>query len=425
MRSRQRRWAKARESYPVTPWIAVAGVTALAGGLLASCAAAGALVARRTVTPNRDAEQPVRVLAVRQPDEFESGMIRLSAGFDTDLQGARYSLLFDQRTAEPGHARLGAVLRQSPVGTAQVSAWVERELLSIESGTLRAGSLGRITGWWYPEVNALDDRAEQISYATDGGAATAWVIPPASSSFEGLSNAGDEGDRGRSTDWAIHVHGRGARPSETLRGARVAAASGRTSLVITYRGDEGAPAAANNRYGCGAAEWRDVSAAMAEAVRRGATRITLFGWSMGGTACLLAAERSPHAALVNALVLDSPALNWRELIVYHASLARAPRVFGWLGGWLLETGLVRSGVPGGLPLRSLTPRSFAAKLRVPTLIHCSPGDTFVPMAPAAELARLRPDFVTLHQAPRGEHVRLWNVDPEQWDGVTRAFLDRF
>ena len=390
-------------------WLAVSVAGALAG--IAGCLAAGVHVAQRMVVPSPRASTPVLVLGVSGQRQDPRRIVRLG-GEDAGLPGSRYSLLFDQNATEPGHARLGAILRESPPHGEVANSWVERELIGVDRGDLRVGTRGRITGWWYPAALSLDPRAEAITIPVDGGAAPAWVIP-----------ADEDAGARAGTHWAIHVHGRGASPDEALRGVRIAGRTGRTSLVISYRGDPGAPVATHERYGFGAAEWRDVSSAMAEARRRGATRITLFGWSMGGTACLLAARHSPHAALIDGIVLDSPAVNWRSLVVHHTQLARAPRLFGWLGAWLLETGLVRSGVPGGIPLRELTPSAFAEHLDVPTLIHCSPGDTFVPEGPARELAALRPDLVTLHRA-QGEHVRLWNVEPERWEGVTQAFLEQ-
>lgn len=387
------------------------GFSAAALAALAGCVAAGVHVARRMVVPSRRAAAPVRVLALSGRPQDPRRVVRLG-GEDAGLPGAQYSFLFDQDEVTPGYAQLGAIVRQSAPGTAEPHAWVERELIGVDRGHLRAGAVGRITGWWYSGATGLDARAETILIPVAGGVSPAWLIP---------ADGDQSPDHG--THWAIHVHGRGASPAETLRGVRVARRTGRTSLVISYRGDPGSTAAINGRYGFGAAEWEDVAAAMAEAKRRGAAQITLFGWSMGATACLLATSRSEHASLIDAVVLDSPALHWRELVVHHTRLARAPRLFGLLGAWLLETGLVRSGVPGGIPLRELTPRAFARRLRVPTLIHCSPGDTFVPEGPARELAALRPDLVTLHRA-RGEHVRLWNVEPERWDDVTRAFLEQ-
>ncbi|MFT4231377.1 MAG: alpha/beta fold hydrolase, partial [Leucobacter sp.] len=245
-----------------------------------------------------------------------------------------------------------------------------------------------------------------ISYATELGEADAWVVHPR---------------RARKRRWAVHVHGRGALPEETLRGVAPLARAGITSLVISYRNDPGAPAGEHGRYGIGIAESRDVDAAIAEAVRRGAERVTLFGWSMGGTACLVAATRGAHRGLVDGLILDSPAVDWRALLRYHAARRSAPRFVADIGIALLGRGAVRAGEPGGLAVGDLNAAAFAGALQVPVLIHASEGDTFVPCSGAQQLAEARPELVQLRLQRVGEHVKLWNTDPEAWERATERF----
>ncbi|WP_244303365.1 alpha/beta hydrolase family protein [Leucobacter coleopterorum] len=210
-------------------------------------------------------------------------------------------------------------------------------------------------------------------------------------------------------------------PEETLRGVAPLARAGITSLVISYRNDPGAPAGENGRYGIGIAESRDVDAAIAEALRRGAARVTLFGWSMGGTACLVAATSGEYSAVIDGLILDSPAVDWTTLLRYHASLFFAPKAIADIGIRLLDSGVVRGGEPEGIAFAKLTPDSFARHLTVPVLIHASLGDTFVPCESSQRLANARPDLVQLRLQNEGEHVKLWNVDAEPWERVTEQF----
>jgi len=199
------------------------------------------------------------------------------------------------------------------------------------------------------------------------------------------------------------------------------ARAGITSLVISYRNDPGAPRGMNGRYGNGVAETRDVDAAIAEALRRGAERVTLFGWSMGGTACLLSATEGPHRDVVDGLILDSPAVDWASLLRHQAAGYAAPRGVADLGIRMLGRGLVRGGEPGGIDFARLTPDAFARKLTVPVLVHASRGDRYVPCEGAERLAEARPDLVQLRLQDRGGHVRLWNVDPDAWEGATEQF----
>ncbi len=151
--------------------------------------------------------------------------------------------------------------------------------------------------------------------------------------------------------------------------------------------------------------------------------MTLVGWSMGATACLLAATNGENAGLVNGLVLDSPALDWPGLLRRQARLANAPSFIAEIGVLLLQCGVVRGAVPGqrSTDLSMLTPARLISQLRVPMLIHASPDDTFVPWQGALRAAQLKSRLVRLHPS-RGEHVKLWNVDPKSWEQETSLFI---
>ena len=144
---------------------------------------------------------------------------------------------------------------------------------------------------------------------------------------------------------------------------------------------------------------------------------------MGGTAAVLAAGRGRNREVVRGLVLDSPALDWPSLLRQQAKLAHLPAAIAELGVLLLRLGLVRGAVAGvrGTDLAALTAQKLAALIRVPTLIHASAGDTFVPWEGSLRVAQLRSSFVRLHPS-RGEHVKLWNADPVGWEAETAHFL---
>lgn len=366
------------------------GAAALgAAGLVAG----GVALARLVVTPEDAAAEPVTVTRVTREDDRLIVWLR---GPHADLPG-QYSLLLDRGRT---HARVGPVLRSGADGAA-------REILRVDRGSVEAGTRGRLTGWWYADATDLGLRAERIVYPTELGDAEAWIVRPRWP---------------RRARWAVHVHGRGALPAETLRGVLPLARAGITSLVISYRNDPGAPAGELGRYGVGLAESRDVDAAIAEVMRRGAQRITLVGWSMGGTAVLRSATTGRYAAIIDGIVLDSPAVDWPALLRHQAAAVRAPQPFATVGIELLQRGIVRAGEPGGLDFGSVDPAVLAGALTVPTLIHASRGDTFVPSAGAEALAAARPELVQLRLQEQGEHVKLWNVDPAAWEASTEQFV---
>ena len=369
---------------------------AILAGAIASAGAIGIAsvqLARRSVIPVPGPQPDVVVQSVTR---VGSRLIARLEGTDVELPG-RYSLFFDEGA---GHARLGEIISKAGEGVA-------REIVSVDSGTLRPGAIGFVNGWWYPSPDAVGLRWERIIVSTELGDTEAWVFRP---------------KRARKGHWAVHVHGRGGLPEETLRGVRPLAKLGITSMVISYRNDPGGPAGFRGRYGMGISEARDVDAAIAEAVRRGAERVTLVGWSMGGTASLIAAADGEQRSFVDGLVLDSPAIDWDGLLRYQAGLLRVPAPVTRLGLQLLDRGLVAGGEPGGIDFRRLTPQQFAEDLGVPVLIHASRGDTFVPSDGAEAFAAARPDLVQLRLTDTGEHVRIWNVDSAAWEHTTRRFV---
>lgn len=378
-------------------------------GVLAGGAVAAALkFARMVVTPAARPESKVEVVALESSDDAPAGMRIWLAGPDTDLEGS-YSFIFDAGVRETqhlaGHARLGPVVVREGTGR---GARVAREVLSVERGELRVGTRGRITGWWFTEPEQLGYATTLVSIPLPHGVGWGWVITP---------------EHARPGRWAVHVHGRGALPHETLRGVAPLAEAGYTSLVIAYRNDRGAPAGMGGRYGLGLAEQDDVDAAIGWARTQGASDVVVVGWSMGGTAAVLAAGRGRNREVVRGLVLDSPALDWPSLLRQQAKLAHLPAAIAELGVLLLRLGLVRGAVAGvrGTDLAALTAQKLAALIRVPTLIHASAGDTFVPWDGSLRVAQLRSSLVRLHPS-RGEHVKLWNADPVGWEAETAHFL---
>ncbi len=389
------------------PIQAVAGFAAIATATAAGCALLAGAVARRVVTPEARPDSSTRVRSVlpaaRASRRYgvDGPVVRIRGGW-SELPGS-YSLILDGGAT---HAKVGPVL-EARRGTAA------REILTTDRGRVRRGATGRVTGWWYADPEELADEigegasVERIVLPLEDGPATAWIVRPA------------DPVPGR---WAVHVHGMGALPAETLRGVPPLARAGLTSLVISYRNDPGAPRGAHGRYGLGSAEQRDVDAAIAEAVRRGATRVTLFGWSMGGTASTLAATRGAHRDAVDGLVLDSPALDWHGLLRHQARRVGIPRPIAALAVRLLEGGRVRGGDPASPGLAALSAPEIGRGLAVPTLIHVSAGDTYVPEDGALDFAARHSDLVVLRRQLVGEHVKLWNVDPEAWEAATERFV---
>lgn len=367
------------------------GVAALAAG---AAAAAGAVLARRVVLPPARREEDVRIRAV----DLDAGTIDLSVTDDTRLPG-QYSLWF---TAESGHARVGEIL-------AIEGGVVRRRLLGVDRGDLASARRGRLTGWVYLTPADLGVPFEDVEIATPVGPAPAWLIPA----------AGGSGGR-----FAIHVHGRAVRRAETLRAVPLFRDAGFDSLVISYRNDGEAPRSVDHRYALGDREWEDVDAAISEAVARGAREIVLVGWSMGGATVLQALTRSDRADLVSGVVLESPVVDWVTALDFHVRLRRLPGIVRRLVLTLYAKpwGRVVTGLAEPLDIPRLDFVTRARELDRPILLLHSDDDGFVPATASRALADARPDIVRFVGFTVARHTKLWNLDPDRWEGAIRAFL---
>ena len=249
-----------------------------------------------------------------------------------------------------------------------------------------------------------------VSILSDVGPLPGWVVRP-----EGGSAGGD---------WAVLVHGRGARREETLRAVPVLWAAGWTSLVASYRNDRDAPRGPDGRYNLGLSEWRDVEAAMGYAVSHGARRIVLVGWSMGGAVVLQALDRSPLAERVVGVCLDSAVLDWGVVLRHHAHLHRVPGPLARMATDLMGSRGSRRlvGVHEPIDVARTDWVARADELTRPMLVIHSDGDDFVPIGPAVALAGRRPDLVRFERWQLARHCREWNDDPQRWEQALSDFL---
>jgi len=201
---------------------------------------------------------------------------------------------------------------------------------------------------------------------------------------------------------------------------------GITSLVVSYRNDGEAPRSRAGTYALGATEWRDVDAAVGFARRRGARRVILMGWSMGGAITLQMDLNSAHSDMIVGLVLDSPVVDWRIVLDYQAKMLRLPRPVTNLAMGALDSEWAGSvtGVGGRIPFERLDVVARAGELRHPILILHSDDDGFVPSDASHALLRERPDLVELEVFDVARHTKLWNYDQERWSTRIREWVTR-
>jgi len=345
--------------------------------------------ARTVVIPPRSRDEDLVVTGVGE------GTVTMTRTPDTSAPGS-YSLWFDQ---DAGHARVGDIV-DGDTGT------VTRRLLAVDRGELLPGARGRLSGWLHLGPAEMGVPFDDVEISTPLGPAPAWLFPA-------------PGD-----DWVIQVHGRAVLRQECLRAVPVFHQAGFSSLVVSYRNDGEAPDAVDGRYALGLQEWRDVDFALDEAVRRGARRIVLMGWSMGGAIVLQTLLHSRHRDRIAGAVLDSPVVDWRTALHFQGRLRRLPRPVRGLAFGMLGSRLSRiTGLRHPIDLDALDLVARADELSVPLLVMHSEDDGFVPADASHRLAVARPDIVTYEGFRVARHTKLSNYDPERWNAAIRRWLE--
>ncbi|WP_194763992.1 alpha/beta hydrolase [Microbacterium sp. UFMG61] len=347
-------------------------------------------IARRVVLPaTRPAD--VEILSV----DTGAQTIELTRTPDTELPG-RYGLF---TTGTHGYVKLGAVLGAD-------AATVRRKLLTqIEPGA-RVDRAAAFSGWYYSSPSELHLRWENVLVGSPAGPCPAWFFPADSKT------------------WVIQVHGRGVTRAECLRAVPVLHAAGFPNLVISYRNDGEAPRSRSGAYALGAAEWRDVDAAISYAVRRGAERVVLMGWSMGGAVALQTALNSGNRSRVAGLILESPVVDWRGVLRFQAKKAgmRAPLPDLAMSALSVPLTARLSGADEAISFDRLDIVARAEELDLPILILHSDDDGFVPADASHALQRARPDIVTMPRFSVARHTKLWNYDQMGWSAAITDWL---
>ncbi|SDR67437.1 alpha/beta hydrolase family protein [Agrococcus carbonis] len=367
-------------------WALVAGGAVVAGAALAVTGASAAL-GSMLVTPPRKQVDDIVVLGLD-----ERG-VRLGRTPDTGLPGT-YALWIGERLAV-----LGEVV-------AEDARSVTRAVDARSRAMLEGVASARWSGYALFKPRQVTDRVERVDVPTEVGPAPAWIM----------------GEQDAST-WCVQVHGRGVTRRETIRAAPIYLERGIPVMAVSYRNDTEAPPSRQGKYRLGLDEWRDVEAAIDIAVERGARRIVLQGWSMGGQIALQVARRSRHRRRIAGIVLDSPVVGWRPTLQLQVALVRMPV-------WLVDTavGLLESPAAALSGTRSLDFDELdnvlhADALSQPILLLHSADDGYVPPDASRALAAARPDLVDYREWERARHTKLWNLDRERYEREIGEWLD--
>jgi uncharacterized protein len=320
-------------------------------------------------------------------DGLAPGRIVLSRSDDT-LRPGVYGLEW-----RAGHAVVGEVLASDDDS-------VTRRLRGVR-GYLVPGMHAAIDAGVHAgdPTQALKLPSSTVSVPGELGPMPAWLIP------------------GRSHTWAIVVHGMNDTPQAGLRIAPALHRAGLPTLLITYRDDLGAPSSPDGFHHMGLTEWRDLGAAARYALAHGAKHLVLIGYSMGGAIVGQFMQRSSLAPRVAGLVLDAPALDWREILSFRATEmgfpAFAARPVEWAIGARIDA-----------DWDSLDAVQHTDAFQLPILLFHGTDDVAVPISTSDEFAAALPRRITYFRVPEAGHTEEWNVDPPLYERRLGRFLDR-
>lgn len=302
-----------------------------------------------------------------------------------------------------GHAVLGPA---RVVGTL-----VQRPILR-ERGRIPDGSVAWASTFVYNGTPAqLGVNYQNALVQTDVGEMPAWHIPARRGAAHQERDA-----------IAIVIHGHGGQRAQALRMLPQLLESGVASLFVTFRNAYGAPRTGKGYLSLGDQEAEDVLSALRWAADHGYRRAVLYGFSMGGNIALCAARRLDRSPLpVAGVILDSPALDWRDVIRSNGVRFGLPRFLAEHIGRLTQSIVTRR---SGQNFDTVDQLAAAGEFTLPTLLFHGTRDRTVPVAQADTFARLRPDLVEYWRFDGAKHIRCWNVDPKRYDDALGGFLAR-
>lgn len=336
----------------------------------------------------------------REPDELDLEVTALDEG--------RVTLRPTDKADEDGDwTHRGTFGLEWAGGYAQVGEILDRDDEQVVReffpwrGSLRVGDMVRLDSFAFPgdPQQAHGIPFEEVTFPARLGNFPAWFVD------------------GPHDTWAIFVHGKGANRRESLRMLPVFHQLGLPSLVITYRNDEEAPTNADGYYRQGETEWEELQAAAQYAVDRGAERVILVGYSMGGAIVMSFLLQSSLSQLVEGVILDAPMLDL-EAIVDKESRDRG------VPGFLTNVGKAIAGWRFNIHWGEVDYLSRADELSVPILLFHGEADGTVFVETSDALAEIRPDIVTYVRSVGVDHVRSWNAAPAAYEAAVREFAVR-
>lgn len=280
------------------------------------------------------------------------------------------------------------------------------KVLRIYSSELpSAGGLVSLSGWLgeHPEHFGLENKFEEIVMPNK---TRAWHFPA------------------DSHKWVIHVHGRRAGMGETLRNMAQFAALGYRQLTISMETDPKPYGLGASKSNLGETEWTQVEQAVLHAKESGAKEIILFGWSQGSFMIGQFLRNSKHVELVTGAIFDSPLLDYRSTMQFHAKRAGLARRLGdRVIDAIQESKIIRLLGYKNVDVDGISLANKSVGVAIPFLIFYSSTDGHVESFDVHLFAGHN-ENVTLVEIEGAKHCRLYNHDKDKYQSSIDNWIKR-
>lgn len=240
---------------------------------------------------------------------------------------------------------------------------------------------------------------ETVTYDTELGPAEAWLVPAAK----------PEGP------WAVYVHGIGGIRENGYRQLSILHEAGIPTLMITYRNDRGAPAG-DPVYSFGVTEWRDLDAAMAWLLHRGAPSVIIAAESMGGGITGQFLMHSQQVNSVAALALDAPALDFPAVVADKLGARHLPFANSVAAVAVGMFDLYRNA-----DLAAAVSLDAVAQFPRPLFLAHGAADSLVPITIADRLVEQR-TASTVFLRTGADHLRSYKEEPARYRAEMLGWL---
>jgi pimeloyl-ACP methyl ester carboxylesterase len=334
----------------------------------------------------------MKVLELRTNDDIT--WIYVAGKLERQSKGLQ-SLFWSSRT---GHGLVQVDFEQSS------EERIALRVLRIFKGQLpKVGGSASLSGWLgeHPKHFGLEGSFEELKMPNQ---TKAWLFP------------------GTSDKWIIHVHGRRAGMGETLRNIEQFSDFGYNQLTISMESDPKPYGLGTNKSNLGETEWNQIELAVLKAKSLGAKEVLLFGWSQGAFMIGQFLRNSKHVDLVRGAIFDSPLLDYRSTMQFHAARAGISKRLGdRVIDAIQDSKMVKLLGYRNVDVDGISLTNRSVGVDIPFLILYSSTDGHVESFDVHLFAGHN-HRVSLVEIPGAKHCRLYNHDKDKYQSSISQWI---